>query len=152
MTAPQFGAADPGRTYADRPAAFGIAVRGGLIALVRITKSGHPPWLDLPGGALDPGESARQALAREFGEETGLRVQAGPLLALADQFFINTEGEAFNNRASIFEAIIEGEAAGLKIEEDHELVWLNPGEALRGLRHDAHAWGVAAWLRKGSQT
>ena len=37
--------------YPDRPAAFGIAMRDGRIALVTVEKPGHTPWLDLPGGA-----------------------------------------------------------------------------------------------------
>jgi 8-oxo-dGTP diphosphatase len=40
-----------------------------------------------------------------------------------------------------------GEDAGLKIEDDHTLIWLPPVEALARLRHDAHAWAVSAWLR-----
>ena len=147
MSAPQFGDPEPGRTYRDRPAAFGIVERGGEIALVRIEKPNYPAWIDLPGGALDPGEDARQAVVREFGEEAGLKVAAGEAYAHADQRFINTDGEAFNNRATFFTLALLGEDAGLKIEDDHALVWLAPADALVRLRHEAHAWAVAAWLR-----
>ena len=37
-----------------------------------------------------------------------------------------------------------------KVEADHELVWLHPHTALNELRHDAHAWAVAVWLRRHS--
>ncbi len=147
MSAPQFGEAEPGRSYRDRPAAFGIVERDGRIALVRVEKPGHPAWLDLPGGAIDPGEDETQAVVREFGEETGLRVQAGETYAHADQRFINTDGEAFNNRAGFLVLTLLGEDAALKIEDDHTLVWLPAAEALARLRHEAHAWAVAAWLR-----
>ena len=66
----------------------------------------------------------------------------------ADQFFINTDGEAFNNRQGLFEARFVSEAPGLKIEADHTLTWLAPFEAIVRLRHDSHAWAVAAWLRR----
>lgn len=148
MAAPQFGAPEPGRRYKDRPAAFGIAVREGAIALVRVEKPGHAAWLDLPGGALDPGEDEAQALVREFGEETGLAIEAGAAFARADQYFLNTKGKAFNNRAGFWTVAGWREAAGLKIEADHTLVWLDPHEALARLRHEAHAWAVAAWLRR----
>jgi 8-oxo-dGTP diphosphatase len=147
MSAPQFGEPEPGRTYRDRPAAFGIVEREGRIALVQIEKPGHGGWIDLPGGALDPGEEAAQAVVREFGEEAGLRVRAGETYAHADQRFINTDGEAFNNRAAFFALTLLAEDAALKIEDDHTLVWLAPSEALVRLRHEAHAWAVAAWLR-----
>lgn len=148
MSVPQFGAPEPGRTYRDRPAAFGIAERDGRIALVRVEKAGAPAWFDLPGGALDPGETADQAVAREFGEETGLIVEAGRAYARADQYFVNTDGETWNNRGVFFDLAILDEDPVLKIEDDHALVWTDPRAALIELRHDAHAWAVAAWLRR----
>lgn len=147
MGVPQFGTPDPGRLYRDRPAAFGVLERGGEIALVRVEKPGYASWLDLPGGALDPGEDDAAALVREFGEETGLVVSAGAVLGRADQYFVNTDGETFNNRQALFEARLVGEAPALKIEDDHTLVWRTPLEAVSRLRHASHAWAVAAWLR-----
>ena len=145
--APQFGEPKAGLDYADRPAAFGIAMRDGLIAAVRIVKSDNERWTDLPGGAIDPGEDAALAVVREFGEETGLRVTAGRLFAHADQRFINTDGAAYNNRGSFFEVTVQGAAPDLKIEDDHTLTWISPDAAVRDLRHEVHAWAVAAWLR-----
>jgi 8-oxo-dGTP diphosphatase len=145
---PQFGDPQPGRDYPDRPAAFGVAPRGGEIALVRVEKVGAAPWFDLPGGALDPGETQAQALAREFGEETGLVVSVGACFARADQYFISTDGKAFNNRAGFLAVSVVRPEASLKIEDDHELVWMDVHAAIAALRHDAHAWAVAAWLRR----
>jgi 8-oxo-dGTP diphosphatase len=144
---PQFGAPEPGHAYPDRPAAFGILVRGEDIALVEVTTPGKPLWRDLPGGGLDPGESPGEALVREFAEETGLRVRAGETFLRADQFFINGDGERFNVRGVFMTATLEGEAPNLKIEDDHQLIWRPPLEAIRIMRRDAHAWAVAAWLR-----
>jgi 8-oxo-dGTP diphosphatase len=145
---PQFGAPAEGRDHRDRPAAFGLLEREGRIALVQVEKPGHAPWFDLPGGALDPGETAAQAVVREFGEEVGLRVASGEAFAAADQYFVNTDGEAFNNRGTFFQLSLSGEDPGRKIEDDHTLVWRAPQEALTILRHEAHAWAVAAWLRR----
>lgn len=143
----QFGYPEPGREYADRPTAFGVAEREGRVALVRIEKP-EATYHDLPGGALDPGETEAEALVREFGEETGLRVRPGALFTRADQFMVKEDGQAVNNRCAFFDIQIVGEDAALKIEADHTLVWIEPREALTNLRHDAHAWALLAWLRR----
>lgn len=143
----QFGVFDATVVYRDRPAAFGIAMRDGHIAVVRVAKPGLKPWWDLPGGALDADEDDDQALVREFGEETGLVVRAGRLLTRADQFFRQQDGSAVNNRTGIYRAEVDGEVASLKIEDDHTLEWVEPNAALARLRHDSHAWAVACWLR-----
>ena len=88
-----------------------------------------------------------QLFLREFGEEPGRTVAGREAYARADQFFVNTSDKAFNNRATFFVLAIEDEDAGLKVEDDHTLVWLEPHEAVELLRHAAHAWAVAAWLR-----
>ena len=143
----QFGAGAPGLDYPDRPAAFGVVPRDGRIALVRITRPEVAAYFDLPGGALDPGEDDAAALVREFGEETGLEVRPLRLLGRARQYLVKTDGQTANNLCALFEAEAAGEQASLKIETDHELVWLEPLQALQRLRHDAHAWAVTAWLR-----
>jgi 8-oxo-dGTP diphosphatase len=145
----QFGAAEPGVDYKDRPAAFGVLARDGKVALVRVTKPGMAPWLDLPGGALEEGESDEEAMVREFGEETGLVVRPGALIARADQRFFRDDGDPVNNRSAIFGAELEREARGLKCEDDHELVWLETLEAAQRVRHDSHAWALLASLRRG---
>jgi 8-oxo-dGTP diphosphatase len=153
MAAPaplQFGTPEPGVAYQDRPAAFGVLEKDGKVALVRVTKPGKAPWLDLPGGALDPGESDEQAMVREFGEETGLKVRPGALIARADQFFRRDNDDPVNNRSAIFRAELLGEEPALKCEDDHELVWLEPPEAMLRLRHDSHAWAILARLRAGA--
>lgn len=143
----QFGRAEPGLAYADRPAVFGVAERDGLIALVRVEKA-EGTWRDLPGGAIEAGEDEAAALAREFGEEAGLAVRVGGLITRADQYFRKTDGVPVNNRSAVYEAEIAGEDPALKTEPDHALEWRDPAEALGLLRHDSHAWAVAAWIRR----
>jgi 8-oxo-dGTP diphosphatase len=142
----QFGRREPGLTYADRPASFGVAERGGKIALVKVEKP-EGTWWDLPGGAVEAGEDEQAALVREFGEEAGLVVRPAALLARADQYFLKSVGVPVNNRAGFYATTMVGENLALKIEADHTLEWSEPLGALKVLRHDSHAWAVAAWLR-----
>jgi len=148
MSRLQFGEAEAGVEYRDRPAAFGVLIRDGRLAVVRVTLPDRAPFIDLPGGALDEGEDDAQALVREFGEETGLKVRAGALLVRADQYLRRKDGEPVNNRSGHYVAEWVGEDAALKIEADHELQWIDPAEAVARLRHESHAWAVARWLRR----
>lgn len=135
-----------GDGYRPRPAAFGLAVRDGRLACVEIDR-GEGPYLDLPGGALDGEEQEAEALTREFREETGLVVRPLQRIAEAAQRFHRTDGEALENRAGFWRVEVTGQAPEGPCEPDHRLVWLEPGEALKRLRHEAHAWAVAVWLR-----
>ena len=148
MSVPQFGEPQPGLDYPDRPAAFAVIAQGGLIALVRVEESGLDPYFDLPGGGLDPGETAREAAIRECGEEAGLRIEleSEPFLR-ADHYAFPNRGGPRNTRGAFFSGRVVAEDPDLKIEPDHALVWRDPAEAIAILDRDAHAWAVAAWLR-----
>ena len=145
-----FGKAVAGLDYLERPAAFGVVENAaGQIALVQVEKPGQPPYFDLPGGAVDPGETEPQAVVREFGEETGLVVEVDRLIAQVSQLFLKSNGAPVRNVGGVHVARAVGEEPALKVEDDHTLVWLDPRDAVVALRHDAHAWAVAAWMRQG---
>ncbi len=144
----QFGEPAPGLDYLLRPTAFGLAVRDGRLACVRVDR-GPASYFDLPGGAIDGTETEAEALVREFVEETGLTVAPKIRLGEAAQYFRKSDGSPVNNLAGFWTARILSEDPAAKVEADHELVWLAPEFALARLRHDAHAWAVAAWLRRG---
>jgi 8-oxo-dGTP diphosphatase len=60
----------------------GAVIKDGRGRLLLI-KRGHAPgaglW-SLPGGRIEPGETDAEALVREMREETGLVIEAGPLI------------------------------------------------------------------------
>jgi len=60
-----------------------IIVRQDALLLVRHVKQGETYWL-FPGGGVDYGESAAEALARELKEETGLDIRVGDLVFAND--------------------------------------------------------------------
>jgi ADP-ribose pyrophosphatase YjhB (NUDIX family) len=82
------------REYPDSPL---VGVGAIIIELDRVVlvKRAHPPlqgeW-SIPGGALEMGETLRQAVAREALEETGLVVEVGELLGVYDRILRDADG------------------------------------------------------------
>lgn len=62
--------------------AAGLIVRGGEILICQRRRD-QPMALqwEFPGGKIEPGESAEQALVRELQEEIGIMAQVGPRVA-----------------------------------------------------------------------
>lgn len=142
----QFGRADEGADYLLRPATFGLVFHDEKIACVRVTRD--VPYYDLPGGAVDGDETEVEALTREFVEEAGMTVRPIERIAEAGQYFRKSDGQPVNNVGGFWIAEMLALDPARKVEDDHELVWLHPRTALAELRHDAHAWAVATWLRR----
>ncbi|WP_424989994.1 NUDIX domain-containing protein [Fluviibacterium sp. S390] len=69
-----------------RPTVRAVIRRDGRLLVQVKQKSGKPPYLTLPGGRQDPGETMEAAVARECLEEIGAEVAVGPLLHVADVF------------------------------------------------------------------
>jgi 8-oxo-dGTP diphosphatase len=63
---------------------------------VVLVKRAHEPlageW-NLPGGAVETGETLEEACAREVLEETGLVVRVGPLIEAFDRIIVDAEGK-----------------------------------------------------------
>jgi 8-oxo-dGTP diphosphatase len=145
----QFGGVEPGLDYRLRATAFGVVLRAGRLACVRVDR-GEGSYFDLPGGAVDGDETEEQALVREFIEETGMTVRPVARIAEAGQYFRKSDGAPINNVGGFWVAEQVSLDPARKIEADHELVWLDPAFALAHLRHDAHAWAVSSWIRRAS--
>lgn len=64
-----------------RLGAYGIAVRQGLLLLTTKMSGPYEGLLDLPGGAIEFGESPEQALKREFEEEVAMAFSSVALCA-----------------------------------------------------------------------
>lgn len=73
----------------------GILVKDGKILLVRHEKNDKSYWL-IPGGGVDFGESAEDALIREYQEEVGLPIHVGPLVLVHDSIPTNRHRQVLN--------------------------------------------------------
>jgi ADP-ribose pyrophosphatase YjhB (NUDIX family) len=82
-----------------RPVTLGVRaiVRDDQARVLLVRHTYVPGWY-LPGGAVDPGESAGEALVREVSEEAGVRVIGAPRLI---GLFFNRRGR--NDHVVLFE-------------------------------------------------
>jgi 8-oxo-dGTP diphosphatase len=71
-----------------------------------LIKRGHEPGAGLwsiPGGRIEPGETDAEALVREMREETGLVVQAGPLLGSVRRLVPNNSAAAGGQEGTVLD-------------------------------------------------
>lgn len=71
-----------------------VRIRNRAVAVVRRDGwfllhifAGDDFW-SLPGGGVDPGETGADAIRRELAEELGLPAEIGPLICVAENFFV----------------------------------------------------------------
>ena len=82
------------RRFPERPVVGvgAVIVEDGCVVLIR---RAQPPLMghwSLPGGVVEVGERLTDALAREVLEETGLRVEVGPVIEVLDRIERTTDG------------------------------------------------------------
>jgi 8-oxo-dGTP diphosphatase len=136
--APVFGTRIAGCSYTVRPSAYALVLdQDGRIAIVRAARG----WL-LPGGGIDAGETAEQAVEREAREECGFVIQIRGIVGHATEIVHSPAGNAGVDKVSVFfDAAVTGSV--VPTEPNHELVWLPRAEAVTQLSHKSHRWAVA---------
>lgn len=102
----------------------GVVVRDGLVLLCRNERG---EW-ELPGGKLDPGETPEQCVVREIAEETGWRVESGPIVD-AWVYPVRPDRTVF----VVTYACDAVDGGALVVSEEHEELALVPEAAVTAL-------------------
>lgn len=117
----RFGEAVQSQRYVVRPGAYAILALGDSVLL---THQQFPePEVQLPGGGIDPGESAISALHREVLEETGWRIANPRRIGAFRRFTFMPEYEIWAEKVcQIFVArpVVRFGAPG---EKEHTAIW-----------------------------
>lgn len=113
--------------------------RGARLEVVLVRPAGRETWV-MPKGHLEPGEGPIEAAVREVGEESGLRVIAGP--PLGEVFYIYTWRDRPNRpmvriakRVYFFLMECAGGDPKDHDAEIDEVIWLGFDDALRRASH-----------------
>jgi ribosomal protein S18 acetylase RimI-like enzyme/8-oxo-dGTP pyrophosphatase MutT (NUDIX family) len=135
----RFGEPAAGHPCAVRPSAFVIVSNAsGAIALVRTSEG-----IFLPGGGIEPGESAEAAARRETREECAFDVVIdGEIGRAAYYVWAKKESTCFEKR-SVFFCGAPGEPCPTAPE--HEVLWVAAADALEQITREAHRWAVEQW-------
>ena len=109
-----------------RPRAEGAGVAVWCEGRLLVVRSSYRDLLDLPGGGIEPGETARSAAIRELLEEAGLAAPAEALSEAARLSFVQ-------EHRRITDTVFEWQAASLYVPsiDNREIVWagwLTPSE------------------------
>jgi len=131
-----------------RAAVSGAIFRDGRVLLVERAK---PPLMglwSLPGGHIEPGETAREALLRELREETGLSARLGGVADAVDVIRRDGRGAVlFHRVVVVFYGVAEA-GEPLPASDVSAAMWRRPDE-LSGLattpdlaRVVARAWAL----------
>ena len=128
-----------------RPGVGAVIVRNGEVLLIlRGTEPLKGKW-SLPGGLIELGETARQAVAREVKEETGLEVTSATVIETVDRIVRDGEGRVEYHYVLLDYLCQVNEGTPHAGSDAEEYVWANESKAA-ALGLGESAMGV---IRKG---
>ncbi|MBS9717636.1 NUDIX hydrolase [Pseudohalocynthiibacter aestuariivivens] len=133
-----------GVSYRRRPGAYAILARGTDL-LVTLQ---HEPEseLQLPGGGIDPGESAIAALHREVFEETGWKIAAPRYVGAFRRFVFMPEYTLWAEKVCHIYMARPVLQLGPPTEEGHTALWVSAETAAKELGNPGDRHFVESWI------
>lgn len=133
-----FGEKVDGKEYTDRPSVYAVIFNeDNKIAIIKIS-TGH----FLPGGGIEEGENHKECLYREIIEETGYEAEILQFIDSGIQYCCCSSRKwYFKNIGYFYLARLKSKVTE-KIEDDHELVWLDPQNCDEYMLLEHQAWAI----------
>jgi len=133
-----------GVSYRRRPGAYAILARG--IDLLVTLQHEPEPELQLPGGGIDPGESAIAALHREVFEETGWKIAAPRYVGAFRRFVFMPEYTLWAEKVCHIYLARPVLQLGPPTEEGHTALWVSAETAAKELGNPGDRHFVESWI------
>jgi 8-oxo-dGTP diphosphatase len=134
----------PDVQYRHRPGAYGIIISMDQILLTRENLTGVE--IQLPGGGIDAGESAMQALHRECLEETGWKIQIDRRVGAYQRFTYMADYEFWAQKICHIYICRPVFRLHDPIEPFHTVIWANAADAVAQLTNEGDRDFLAAVL------
>jgi 8-oxo-dGTP diphosphatase len=134
-----------GVKYTERAGAYAVLERQGRLL---VTFQERPlAEFQLPGGGIDPGESAIQALHREVREETGWSIRISRRLGAYQRYTYMPDYDLWARKLCHVYLAHPTLRQGAPTEEYHSAVWLEARDAVARLASSGDAWFTRQVLR-----
>ena len=127
--------------------ARGLLLKGGDVLLCREVERGY---MFLPGGHVEFGEPAADALAREFAEESDLEVRVGPLL-LATEGSFEQKGKRHHEINLVFHVEPVRGAAPERVASREPQIAFDWTPLAAVQERDVRPGTIQAWLAAGGR-
>jgi len=116
------------REYPDRPivGVGGVVVRDGAVLLVQRAREPLEGQWTIPGGAVETGETLKEAVSRELKEETGLTVRVLDLVDAFERIIPDDDGRARFHYV-LLDYLCEPLSGELRASSDvRDVAWVRP--------------------------
>ncbi|WP_433747491.1 NUDIX hydrolase [Falsibacillus pallidus] len=135
-----FGEKENRIEYIFRPAVYGLMFNKekDKIAIIQTAKDRY----FLPGGGIEKEETHEKCLKRESIEEMGMNVKINRFIGCARRYFYSKNDNKHYLNEGYFYLCELGKQITEPLEEDHQLIWMDPLNAADCLVHEHQSWAV----------